>query len=153
MTKRSIFAIFLLLVAIVGYCYYNDFFRKPAIQITPSIRPGTRSRLNPDAYPVAFMLDGKYQLTSIKVITVADAKTNKYPRPIWHMISDSSSQPTKIINYGMPIRGMKPSVPRGRPEPLQPNVPYRLMIEAGDRKGQVDFVTKEVVDLSTQPNN
>jgi hypothetical protein len=153
MTKRSIFSIFLLLGVIGAYCYWNDFFRKPTIQITPSIRPGLKSRLNPDAYPVAFMLDGKYQLTMLKVITVADAKTNKYPRPIWHMISDSSSQPTKIINYGERIRGMKPSVPKGRPEPLQPNIPYRLMIEAGERKGQVDFLTKEVVDISPQSNN
>jgi len=152
MTTRSIFSIVLLLGVIGFFCYWNDFFRKPAIQITPSIRPGQRSALNPEAYPVAFMLDGKYQLTALKVITVADAKTNKYPVPIWHMISDSSSQPTKIIEYGKRIRGMKPSVPKGRPQPLQANIPYRLLIEAGERKGHVDFQTKEVVDPGVQPN-
>ena len=42
----------------------------------------------------------------------------------------------------MPIPGMKPAVPKTRPEPLQPNVPYRLIIEAeGGYIGQVDFKT------------
>lgn len=145
MTKRTIFSIILLLGVVGFYFYKNDFFRKPPIEITPSIRPGQVSRLNPDVYPVSFMLDGKYRLTDLKVVSLDDAKTNKYPRPIWHMISDSASQPTKIIVYGAPIRGMKPSVPRARPEPLQPNIPYRLMLEAGDQKGQVDFKTVEVV--------
>jgi hypothetical protein len=130
----------------------HDFFRRPIINITPSIRPGQVSRLNPDVYPVSFMLDGKYRLTTLKVITLADAKTNKYPRPIWHMISDSASSPTKIIIYGAPIKGMKPSIPKARPEPLQPDTPYRLILEAGKQRGQVDFKTVEVVQPTTQPN-
>jgi len=145
MTKRTIFSIVLLLGFLGAYFYMNDFFRTAPIEITPSIRPGSVSRLNPDVYPVSFMLDGKYRLTSVKVISVADAVTNKYPRPIWHMISDSASSQTKIIVYGAPIKGMKPSVPKARPEPLQPNVPYRLLVEAGKRKGQVDFKTIEAV--------
>lgn len=149
MTKRTIFSVFLLLCFIGAYLYMNDFFRSPTIQITPSIRPGQTSRLNPDVYPVSFMLDGKYRLTSLKVITVADAKTNKYPRPIWHMISDSAAPPTKIIIYGSPIKGMKPSVPKARPEPLQADVPYRLILEAGKQRGEVDFKTVEAV----QPAN
>jgi hypothetical protein len=150
MTKRTIFSLALLLGFIGFYLYWNDFFRAPRIQVTASIRPGRLSSLNPDAYPVTFMLDGKYKLTSIKVVSVADAKTNKYPHPLWHMISDSASEPTKIITYGSKdnLRGMKPSVPKGRPEPLQPNVPYRIYVEAGKAIGTNDFMTKEVA----QPN-
>ncbi|MEI7732066.1 MAG: hypothetical protein WCO56_21005 [Verrucomicrobiota bacterium] len=129
----------------------NDWFRKPSIQITPSIRPGRTSKLNPDVFPVTFMLDGKYRLTSLKVVSVDDIKTNKHPRVIWHMISDTASQPTKIIIYGAPIKGMKPSVPRARPDPLQANIPYRMFLEASDEyQGQVDFKTVEAVAPSAQ---
>ncbi len=152
MTKRTIFSIFVLLCFVGAYFYMNDFFRAPAIQITPSIRPGVTSRLNPDVYPVSFMLDGKYRLTSLKVVNSADYKTNKYARPIWHMISDSASPPTKIIIYGSPIRGMKPSIPKARPEPLQPDLPYKLILEAGKQRGEVDFKTVEVVQPQTQRN-
>jgi hypothetical protein len=146
MTNRSIFALSLLAVIVGAYLYFNDFFRKPTIQITPSIRPGAVSRINPDVYPVSFMLDGKYQLTTLKVVRVEEAKTNKYPRPVWHMISDSASAPTKIIIYGQRVQGMKPSVPRATPEPLLPRVPYRLIIETKDeQRGQVDFLTQEAV--------
>jgi hypothetical protein len=146
MTARNIFATCLLLGLGVLYCWMNDWFRQTPIQITPSIRPGRTSKLNPEVYPVTFMLDGKYRLTSIKVVSVADTKTNKFPRPLWHMISDTASQATKIIVYGAPLRGMKPSIPRARPEPLHPNIPYRLFIEAVDGlKGTVDFKTVEVV--------
>lgn len=147
--KRAIFWLLLLAATVGGYLYMNDFFRQPPIQITPTIRPGATSRLNPDAYPVTFMLDGKYALTSIKVVKVDEIKTNKYARPLWHMISDSTSVPTKWFIYGQRIQGMKPSIPRATPEPLQPNVPYRLLVETKDRKGQVDFKTYEVV----QPGN
>lgn len=152
MTNRTWFSLILLaLVAGVAIYVHLDWLRPPPIQITPTIRPGQRSRLNPDVYPVSFMLDGKYELTEIKVVAVDDIKTNKYPHALWHMISDSHSKPTKIIVYGMPIPGMKPSVPRGRPEPLQPNVPYRLIVKAGKSQGQADFKTMEVV-LPTSPD-
>ena len=152
MAKRNIFAITLLLIMGILYAYMNDWFRRPAMEITPSIRPGRPSRLNPDVYPVTFLLDGKYRLTSLKVVSVAEASTNKAPRPIWHMISDKASPPTKIVTYGLPIRGMKPSFPRARPEPLQANVVYRLFVEAeGGEKGQVDFKTANAVPPPEKP--
>ncbi len=142
MMKRNIIAICILLVFVGAYVYSNNFFRKDPIQITPSIRPGRPSRVNPEVYPVSFLLDGKYRLKSVKVVLKADAEKNKYPRPVWHMVSDSASRSTKMIIYGMPIPGMKPAVPKTRPEPLEPNVPYRLIIEAeGGYTGHVDFKT------------
>jgi len=145
--KRNIIAICILLVFVGAYLYSNNFFRKEPIQITPSIRPGRPSRVNPDVYPVSFLLDNKYRLKSVKVVKKEDAEKSKYPKPVWHMISDSASRSTKMIIYGMPIPGMKPAVPKARPEPLEPNVPYRLIIEAeGGYTGYVDFKTVEVAN-------
>ena len=56
-----------------------------------------------------------------------------------------SKAPIKAIVYGYPVKGMKPAIERTRPEPLQPNVPYVLFVEAGKVKGQTNFFTKEVV--------
>ena len=145
MSKRNIFALFLLLVCGLIYAKMNNFWRPPPIVITPAVRPINPSRLNPKVYPVAFTLDNKYELTMIKVFKKDDCETSKYPAPIWHMISDSASEPLKNFVYGMPVQNMKPSLPKDRPHPLDAKVTYRLFIETKQgRKGQVDFQTTEV---------
>ena len=92
---------------------------------------------------MAFFFTAKYKLTSVKVVPLDALKTNKYAHPIWHLISDSNSVPVKSIIYGVPIRGMKPDVKGARPAALEPNVPYRLLVEAGSLKGEHDFQTTE----------
>lgn len=134
------------------YGYMNNWWRRAPMEIIPSIRPGRTSSLNPDVYPVTFLLDGKYRLLSIKVVSADDARTNRVPRPVWHMIADKPSPETKLLTYGMPLRGMKPSFPRARPEPLQANTTYRLFLEAdGGIKGQVDFKTAPATPRSDAP--
>jgi len=104
-------------------------------------RPGDQAAV----YPVSFAFDKKYSLTSIKVVSADELKTNKYANPVWYLISDSNSVPKKAVIYGDKIQGMKPAIAGMRPEPLQPNVPYVVMIEAGKIKGQTNFLTKEMV--------
>jgi len=151
MTRNSY--VLLALAALLGAAYvyfFTDLFTRESIQIIPQIRPGRasnpkRSGDAPIVYPVSFSFDGKYKLTSVKVVSADDMKTNKYANPVWYLVSESNSAPVKAIVYGYPIKGMKPAVPQMRPEPLQPNVPYVLFIEAGKIKGQTNFFTKEVV--------
>ncbi len=141
------------IAALLGAAYvyfFTDLFDKESIQIIPQIRPGhianaSRSGGLPPVYPVSFSFPGKYKLTSIKVVAADDLKTNKYANPVWYLISDSNSVPKKAIIYGDKIQGMKPAIAGMRPEPLQPNVPYVVMIEAGKIKGQTNFLTKEMV--------
>src|SRR5207245_9221003 len=64
--------------------------------------------------PIIFGFDRKLKLTSLKVVPESDIETNKYPHPIWELISDSNSVPIKTFAYGMPIQGMRPSVPGDR---------------------------------------
>ena len=150
MTKNGI--VLSIIAVILGTCYvcfFTDWFRKETIQIIPTIRPSrpASNPRNPDqepVYPVSFALDGKYKLTSVKVVAAADMATNNYPAPLWHLISDSNSIPTKSIVYGYPIKGMKPAVPRARPEPLAPQVDYVLLLEAGNVKARTNFHTARV---------
>jgi len=151
MSKNGIaLSVVAVILAVVYVCYFTDWFSKETIQIIPQIRPGRASSTPqaagaPAVSPVSFAFDGKYRLTSIKVVAAEDYATNKYANPLWHLISDSNSIPTKAIVYGFPIKGMKPAQPRARPEPLTPGAQYIMMIEAGKIRAQTNFHTLEAV--------
>ena len=57
--------------------------------------------------PISFWFDRKVKLTSLKVIPVLEIQTNKFPQPIWNLVSDSNSVPVKQFTYGMRIQGMR----------------------------------------------
>ena len=153
MTRNGYVLIAIAVLLGAAYVYFfTDLFEKESIQIIPQIRPGRAANASgsggvPPVYPVSFSFPGKYKLTSIKVVAADDLKTNKYANPVWYVISDSNSAPRKAVIYGEQIKGMRPAIERMRPEPLQPNVPYVVMIEAGKVKGQTNFFTKEMVSV------
>src|SRR5205823_14188795 len=89
--------------------------------------------------PITFGFDHKLKLKSLKVIPVSDIETNKYPHPIWQLLSDSNSAPIKDFTYGSPIQGMKPAVKGALPDPLEPRVKYRLFVETEKFKAEHDF--------------
>jgi hypothetical protein len=139
-----------LAVVLGGFSLYlnRDWFAGENIQISHRSRPSRtggffrRNRPPPKLAtdPIFFAFDRKLRLTSLKVTPVSEIETNKYPHPIWHMISDSNSVPTTEWSYGVPIRGMRPAVKGATPDPLEPGVKYRLMLEAGKLKAEHDFV-------------
>ncbi len=157
MSKNGIVLTILAVILAGFYLYFfTDLFIKESIEIIPQIRPtrniGRRGAVvptpdpsQPATYPVSFLLRGKWRLTTVKVVAEDDMKTNKHPTPLWHLISDSNSIPTKAFSYGERIRGMKPAIPRAHPDPLQADVPYVLIVEAGKVKGQTNFHTREIV--------
>ena len=138
-----------LAVALGGLSLYlnKDWFARDNIQITHRSRPlraaflrGKRPAEIADVNPIIFGFNQRLKLTSIKVIPVSAIETNKYPHPIWHLTTNSNSIPTKTFGYGQPIRGMRPAVKGATADPLEPDVKYRLFIEAGSIKAQHDFV-------------
>ena len=146
--KKILFAVIALAVLLGGVSFYlnKDWFAKDDIQIYSRSRPARagflRRARRPDnsaVNPVAFWFDRKLKLTSLKVIPVSELETNKYPHPIWHLVSDSNSVPIKELAYGMYIKGMRPDVKGATPDPLEPGVNYRLLIEAGPLRAQHDF--------------
>ena len=128
--------------------YLNrDWFARDTIQIYHRSRPARAvlarrkpvtndSRVN----PIIFGFDRALKLTCIKVVPLSQIQTNKYPQPIWHLISESNSVPTKDFTYGASIRGMHPCVHGAQPDLLEPGVGYRLYVEAGAIKKEHDFV-------------
>jgi hypothetical protein len=149
MTKRSLVLIGVAAaLAFVYVAFFKDFFRAPRIEMIAQIRP-TRGVKAPvgevPVDPVSFAFDQKYAISEIRVVAEQDEKTNKYPHELWHLISDSNSIPTKVLIYGQSPRGMKPKVPRARPEPLEPDVVYKIYVTAGDAKGEKRFHTREAV--------
>ena len=147
MTRKQ-WILIALAVVLGGISLYlnQDWFAGEDIHIQSRSRPARtavfrRSRPQPPAAtdPVYFSFGRKLKLTSLKVIPVTEIETNRYPHPIWHMVSDSNSAPVAEWSYGMYIRGMRPSVKGATPDPLQPGVSYRLILEAGKTKAEHDF--------------
>jgi hypothetical protein len=147
MTRKQWFLI-ALAVLLGGFSLYlnQDWFAKDNIQIYHRSRPARggffRRAKRPDpaaVNPVFFTFDRKLKLTSLKVIPVSEIETNRYPHPIWHLVSNSNSVPTKDLMYGMSIQGMRPAVKGATPDPLEPGVNYRLLIEAGSLRAEHDF--------------
>ena len=138
-----------LVVVLGGISLYlnRDWFAGDYIHISHRSlpRPGLFKRKRPPqpddspVNPVMFGFDRKLKLTSVQVFVLSMIETNKYALPIWHLVSESNSVPTKDLTYGAPIKGMHPKVPNATPDQLQPGEKYRLMIETAALKAQHDF--------------
>jgi hypothetical protein len=146
MTKKNI-SIIAVVVLLGGLSLYfnRDWFASDVIQVSHrSISPrgpmGRGPAAKAPANPVVFLITKNLKLTSVKVVVVSDAETNRYPHAIWNLVTDSNSIPTKEFIYGQPIRGLRLATKGVGADPLQPGVDYRLLIEAGSVKLQHDFV-------------
>jgi hypothetical protein len=115
-------------------------FGEDKIQVYHRSRPARVGETQAAVKPIFFAFDRPLKLTSLKVIPVRAIETNKYPQPIWHLISDSNSVPTADFTYGISIEGMRPKVQGATPDMLEPGVKYRLLIEARPLKVEHDFM-------------
>ncbi len=133
MQKRTYVLILLALILGCLYIYkFTDSFKKRQIQIKYRNLAGRGGT-------VTFYLDGEYALTSVKVISVAEAATNKYPHSYWQLESKSNSLPQTDFLYGQPIPGMTPKIPGVAPDLLAPTEEYQITVEAGKLKGEKNF--------------
>jgi hypothetical protein len=136
----------LIVIAVLLGCaylyFFSDLFASERIQIIPQPRTTTALRAGRPksaVAPISFTLDGSYRLTSVKVVDLTTYKTNKFAPPLWYLVSPSNSVPTRGFTYGQTIRGMKPKYTNSTTRRLEPNMTYRLFIEAGKAKGEQDF--------------
>jgi hypothetical protein len=151
MSRKTVILILCALILGGLYAYYfSDWFAPPGIQIISTVRPNTRmNRRGPprrdapkqSSHTVSFAFNRRLALTEVKVIPASDVATNKFPHPIWHLISDSNSVPTKAVLYGDYIRGMRPAVKGAWPDPLVPNTAYKLYLASDIGKIEHDFKT------------
>ena len=134
MNKQTIFLVgFALVLATLYIANFTDWVKPKNIHVFWRISPANAS-------VVSFYLDKPYPLTSIEVVSAEEARTNKYPHALWHMVAQSAPVLTASFNYGANIPGMKPEVATALPEPLQPDTDYSLIVEAGSAlKGEKSF--------------
>jgi hypothetical protein len=149
-SKKEIVLVALVVVMAGLYVFYfTDWFRPKFIRIEYTVRSlreawgggGRRVDLaSKQPNNVTFSLHKDYRLTSVEVVSVAEAETNKYPHALWSLVSKSGSSPVNSIAYGMPIEGMEPSaISSADAEPLEPGVEYRLLIQAKSIRGTNNF--------------
>jgi hypothetical protein len=85
----------------------------------------------------------------VKVVPLGAYETNKFTPPLWHLVAYTNVTPTEGFLYGEPIPGMRPALTNALPRRLEPNTVYRLFVQAGRAKGQIDFHTSTLIE----PNN
>jgi hypothetical protein len=147
MTKKNwLMTVMLVVLAGVYVFYFTDWLKPKIIHISHTSRAlhsrFKRAAANLETIPVTFDLEPECKPTEIKVVLLAEWQTNQNALPLWHLIASSNAAPIKMFMYGQRIRGLKPEIPGTRPEPLQPDVTYRLFLTAGNAHGEHDFEAK-----------
>jgi hypothetical protein len=138
MNKRTVFLICAALV-LAAARFFMDSHKQPNIQIFMEKSRGAMMR-GSDAPAIVFHFRTNYPLTSIKVVEAEDARTNKYPHALWHLIAAEKPVKTTSFGYGATIPGMKPEISTAEPEPLDVDTQYLLLVEAGKSlKGKLAF--------------
>ncbi len=140
--KQWMLVAFAVLLGGISLYLNKDWFAKDDIQILSRSLPanrgffGRKKPVDGPTDPIYFDFNRKFKLTSVKVISVQEAVTNKYPHEFWHLITESNSVPTKDFSYGCHIKGMHTDVKGAAADPLEPGVRYRLLVEAGPMKAE-----------------
>jgi hypothetical protein len=147
-SKQNVLIVTALILGAIYLYSFTDWLRPSPIQIIAQTRPFRPAASTARVYPVTFVFDGLYTLTSIKVTPLNALATNKFALPVWDLVASTNAKPTKGFLYGGAIPGMKPRQTNSSPQPLQPNTAYRLLVQAGRSKGQVDFHTSGELEPS-----
>ena len=120
--------------------YFNkDWFARRPIQISHRYHAFAARFSEGAAAPMLFEFNRTLKLTRVKVFCLDSSPTNTYARPLWQLVSDSNSVPTKGFVYGMNVPGMRPALAGVVADPLEPGLRYRLHVEAGSAKADHDF--------------
>ena len=146
MKKKEIFLVVLTVVLAGLYIiFFTDLFAPKFIKIQHSVRPfraawgpGGRTTNSNDklTYVISFVLNREWKLDEVKVVPASEFSTNKYAHPVWHMVAEKKSQPTKGFIYGGVIPGMHPSVAGAEPDSLDPGVTYKVIVRSGKIQGE-----------------
>ena len=143
--------ILIVLVVVLGGVYvwgFTDWFRTKFIRVEHTVRSLREAwtsggqRVDPAGKmlnDVTFSLHKDYRLTSVRVVPLAEFRTNRYPHAVWHLVCKAGAPPVNGFAYGTPIPGMTLAAPNTEAQPLEPGVEYRLLVEAGSIKGTNDF--------------
>ena len=90
--------------------------------------------------PVFFAFERKLKLTSLKVIPVSEIETNKYPASGLGSGFRFQFRAHRRVGLRPADQRHAPGDKGATPDPLEPGVKYRLLIEAGKLKAEDEFV-------------
>jgi hypothetical protein len=142
MTKKNwLLVIFLIALAAVYVIWFTDWFKPKTFHVSHTIRQmhfRRRGAINTEP-ALIFGVEPPQEVTEIKIVSLADFEKDPETLPIWHLISDSNSPPTRDFVYGQRVRGLRPSIAGAEAGELQTNMVYRIFIKAGRARGQQDF--------------
>ncbi|PYM10656.1 MAG: hypothetical protein DME18_15820, partial [Verrucomicrobia bacterium] len=144
-SKQNVLIVLAVLLGGIYIYYFTDWINHPHIQIIAQTRPIQPRGPVAKVYPVSFLLDGKYKLRSVKVVPLAEYATNKFTPPFWHLIAHTNVASVEGFLYGQRIPGMRPWITNAQPRRLEPDTVYRLFVESGRAKGQIDFHTSGLI--------
>src|SRR6266536_1663997 len=102
-SKQTVLISLAILLASLYVYFFTDWINRPRIQIIAQTRPIQPRGQTAKVYPVSFLLDGKYQLTSVKVVPLNAYQTNKYASPLWHLRTYTNAAPIEGFVYGQRI--------------------------------------------------
>ena len=140
MNKRTVLLVCAALVlAGVYYRFFIDGRKKPGIQIfCEKSRAGIMG--NSASPSLIFRFPNACALASVEVLDAEDARTNKFPHPLWHMVAADKPPKTSSFAYGAAIPGMKPDIASAVPEPLESGNEYLIVVESDKKlKGTLPF--------------
>jgi hypothetical protein len=145
-SKQTLLIGLAILLAGIYIYFFTDWINRPRIQIIAQTRPIQPQGPTAKVYPVSFLLDGNYKLGSVKVVLLSAYETNRLTSPLWHLIAFTNVPSTEGFLYGQRIAGMRPWRTNAGPQQLEPNTVYRLFVEAGRARGQIDFQTSGLIE-------
>jgi hypothetical protein len=144
MTKKNLWLLMALAaLAVIYVCFFTTWFKPKPLVIYDTARQLRRFRNRPDLPYILFGFNnGRYALTEVKVVCLANYQANAETPPLWHLVSDSNSVPVQDFVYGQRIRGMRPAMAGEQAQMLATNVTYVLLVTAGREKGAHNFSLK-----------
>ena len=145
-SKQTVLIALAILLAGFYVYFFTDWINRPRIQIIAQTRPIQPRGPTAKVYPVSFLLDGQYRLSSVKVVLLSAFETNRFVPPLWHLVAGTNVPTVEGFLYGQRIPGMRPKMTNSNPQQLDPNTAYRLLVESGRARGQVDFRTSPLVE-------
>ena len=120
--------------------FFTNWFAKGQLVIRASNRPAMAADATVES--IVFTLNDEYKIKNLQVFELEDGKFNPKGHMLWHLVSESNASPTQLIVYGRRVRGMKQAPDNKAPEPLQPDVGYRIVVSADKLTGFADFKTR-----------
>src|SRR5947207_7638790 len=114
-SKQNVLILLAIVLAGTYVYFFTDWINRPHIQIIAQTRPIQPRGPVAKVYPVSFLLDGQYKLTSVKVVLLSAYATNKFTPPLWHLIAHTNAPPAEGFLYGQRLPGMRPSISNASP--------------------------------------